>query len=40
MKKIIFATNNKEKLDIAQSICSTAHIAVVCASVDISEIQG
>lgn len=39
MKTVCFATSNKEKMIIAQTVCSQFNINVVQASIDIDEIQ-
>lgn len=40
MRIINFATTNKEKIQIAQAICSDANIVVESVHLDIDEIQG
>ncbi len=40
MKSIYFATTNKEKIQIAQTVCSEADITVQPVALDIDEIQG
>lgn len=40
MKPIYFATSNKEKLQIAQTVCAEAGLTVQPVSLDIAEIQG
>ncbi len=40
MKTINFATTNKEKLQIAQIVCSEADISIVPITLEIDEIQG
>ena len=40
MKVIYFATTNKEKIQIAKTVCSEAKITVKPVSLDIHEIQG
>ncbi len=40
MKAIHFATTNQEKIQIAQTICSTADIVVNSVALEIDEIQG
>ena len=40
MSKIIFATSNPDKMQIATSVCSTFDIKVEFVRLDIDEIQG
>ena len=40
MKTILFATSNKEKILIAETICGEANITVKAVAIDIDEIQG
>ncbi len=40
MKTIYFATTNKEKLQIAQTVCTEANIIIKSVALDIDEIQG
>ena len=40
MKPIYFATSNKEKIQIAQTVCAEAGIAIQPVALDIDEIQG
>lgn len=40
MKSIYFATSNKEKIQIAQTVCAEADIPVQPVALDIDEIQG
>ncbi len=40
MKAICFATSNSEKIQIAQTICSEAGLAIKPVSLDVDEIQG
>ena len=40
MKSIFFATSNKEKIQIAQSVCAEAGITIQTVALDIDEIQG
>jgi len=40
MKTILFATSNKEKIQIAETVCGEANITVKAVAIDIDEIQG
>ncbi len=40
MKTILFATSNKEKIQIAETVCGEADITVKAVAIDIDEIQG
>lgn len=40
MKTIYFATSNKDKIQIAETICSEANIIIKAITLDIDEIQG
>lgn len=40
MKTIYFATSNKDKIQIAETICNEANISIKAITLDIDEIQG
>lgn len=40
MKSIYFATSNKEKIQIAQTVCTEAGMTVQPVALEIDEIQG